>query len=49
MVTNEYVAGDIWIAKGYHPYTGEYCEFPENYYDDETIYFAIKVGWDDDV
>jgi hypothetical protein len=24
----------------------ERCVDPSTYYDDETIYFAVKVGWD---
>ena len=38
------VAGDIWYAMWMN--NGKAYYSPNVYYDDQTIYFAVKVGWD---
>ena len=49
-IDQSFVAGDIWLAMAMingHPWIGDpRLGYP--YYDDETIYFAVKVGWDAD-
>lgn len=45
------VEAEYWYPTGIDPLTGELVimdneYFADRWYDDETIYFAIKEGWD---
>ena len=44
--TEEYVTGEKWYAQGINPVTGEFVVDKTRYYENEIIYFAIKIGWD---
>ena len=43
-VNESVVTSDVWYAMWAENGTAYYS--PDVYYDDETIYFAVKIGWD---
>lgn len=43
-IAQSIVAGDIWYAMWMN--NGKAYYRPDVYNDDQTIYFAVKVGWD---
>ena len=43
-IDQSFVTSDIWCA--IWTYNGMIFYDPGMFYDDETIYFAVKIGWD---